>query len=50
LRDYHIHDLRHICLYLPLSVAKNIATVLITTRPDYVVVLFFNIAFKDVTK
>ena len=44
---YHIHDLRCICRYLPLSVAKTIATSLVSSRLDYCNSLYHNIALKD---
>ena len=42
---YHISNLRRI-----LSVAKSIATALITRRFDYSNSLIYNIAFKDISK
>ena len=47
---YHIRDLRRIRRYLPVSVAKTIATALVTSRLDYCNSLFHNIAIKDITK
>ena len=49
---YHIRDLHaaNIRRYLPVSVAKTIATALVTSRLDYCNSLFHNIAIKDITK
>ena len=47
---YHILDLRRIRRYISLSVAKTIATALITSRLDYCNSLLYNIASKDILK
>ena len=47
---YHIRDLRHICWCLPLSIAKYIASALVTSTLDLCNSLFHNIAIKDVPK
>ena len=47
---YHIRDLRRIRRYISLSVAKTIATALITSRLDYCNSLLYNIASKDILK
>ena len=47
---YHIRDLWRIRRYLLVSVAKTIATALVTSRLDYCNSLFHNIAIKDITK
>ena len=47
---YHIRELRRICRYLPLSVAKTIATSFVSSRLDYCNSLYHNIALKDVMK
>jgi len=44
---YNILDLRRIRCYISLSVAKSIATSLVTIRPDYCNSLLYNIASKD---
>ena len=49
-RYYHIRDLQRICIYLPLSIAKTIATALVTSRLEYCNSLFHDIAINDVTK
>ena len=45
----HIRDFASIRRYLPLSVAKSIATALVTSRLDCCNSRFKNIAFKDIT-
>ena len=47
---YHIHDLRRICRYLPLSIAKAIATALVSRRLDYWNSLYHYIFIKGITK
>ena len=47
---YHIRDLRRIRRFISLSVAKTIATALITTRLDYCNSLLYHTANKDITK
>ena len=47
---YHMHDLRRIRWYLPLSVAQAIVTVLVTSRLDCCNFLSQNCAFKNITK
>jgi len=47
---YHIRDLRRIRRYISLSVAKTIATALVSSRLDYCNSLLYNIAGKDITK
>ena len=47
---YHIRDLRRIRRYMSLSVAKTIATALVSSRLDYCNSLLHNIAIKDITK
>ena len=47
---YHIGDLRRIRRYISLSVAKTIATALITSRLDYCNYLLYNIASNDILK
>jgi len=47
---YHIRDLRRIRRYISLSVAKTIATALITSRLDYCNSLLYNIASRDIIK
>ncbi len=47
---YNIRDLLCIRRYLPLSIAKTIATALVASRLDYCDSLFHNIAIKDITK
>jgi len=44
---YHIRDLCRIWRYISLSVAKTIATVFITSRPDYCNSLLYSIASQD---
>ena len=46
----HIRDLRRIRRYMSLSVAKTIATALVSSRLDYYNSLLRNIAIKDITK
>ena len=46
---YHIRDLRRIRRYMSLSVAKTIATALVSSRLDYCNSLLHNIAIKDIT-
>ena len=47
---YHIRDLCRIRRYMSLSVAKTIATTLVSSRLDYCNSLLHNIAIKDITK
>ena len=47
---YHIRDLRRIRLFISLSVAKTIATALVTSRLDYCNSLLYNTANKDIAK
>ena len=47
---YHIHYLRHIQRYISLSVAKTIATALVTSRLDYCNYLLYNIVSNDILK
>ena len=47
---YHIHDLHRIRRYMSLSVAKTIATALVSSRLDYCNSLLHNIAIKDIIK
>ena len=47
---YHIRDLRRIRWFLPLSVAKTIATALVSSRLDYCNSLLYNTANKDIAK
>jgi len=47
---YHIRDLHLIRRYISLSVAKTIATALITSRLDYGNSLLYNITSKDILK
>ena len=47
---YHIRDLRRIRRYMSLSVAKTIATALVSSRLDYCNSLLHNVAIKDITK
>ena len=47
---YHIRDLRRIRRYMSLSVAKTIATPLVSSRFDYCNSILHNIAIKDITK
>ena len=47
---YHIRGLRRICRYLPLSVAKTVATALFSNRLRYCHSLYHNIALKDIMK
>jgi len=47
---YHIRNLGHFPHYISLSVAKTIATALITSRLDYCKSLIYNIASKDILK
>ena len=47
---YHMRDLRRIRRYMSLSVAKTIATALVSSRLDYCNSLLHNIAIKDNTK
>ena len=46
---YHIRDLRRICRFLSLSVAKTIATALVS-RLDYCNYLLYNTASNDIAK
>ena len=47
---YHIRDLRRIRRFLSLSVAKTIATALVSSRLDYCNSLLYNTANKDIAK
>jgi len=47
---YHIRDIRRNLHYISLSVAKTIATALITSRLDYCNPLLYNSKSKDVAK
>ena len=47
---YNISYFRRINRYLPLSIAKYIATALVTSRLDYCKWIFHNITIKDITK
>jgi len=47
---YIIRDIRRIRLYSYLSVAKIIATTLITSKLDYCNSLLYNMAFKDILR
>ena len=47
---YHIRDLRRIRRFLSLSVAKTIATALISSRLDYCNSLLYNTANKDIAR
>jgi len=47
---YHIPDIHRIRRYISLSVARTIATPLITTRLDYCNSLLYNIASNDILK
>ena len=47
---YHIRDLRRIRRFISLSVAKTIATALVSTRLDYCNSLLYNTANKDIAK
>ena len=47
---YHVRDLRRTCRFITLSVAKTIATTLVSSRLDYCNSLLYNIANKDVAK
>ncbi|KAK2192605.1 hypothetical protein NP493_26g06024 [Ridgeia piscesae] len=47
---YHIHDLRHIRRFISLSVAKTIATALVSSRLDYCNSLIYNTANKHIAK
>jgi len=47
---YYIRDLRRIRRYISLSVAKTIATALITSRLDYCNSLLYNTASKNILK
>ena len=47
---YHIRDLRHIHQFISLSVAKTIATALVSSRLDYCNSLLYNTANKDIAK
>ena len=47
---YHIRDLRRIRRFISLSVAKTIATALVTSRLDYCNSLLYNTANKDIAK
>ena len=47
---YHIRDLRRIRRFISLSVAKTIATALVTSRLDYCKSLLYNTANKDIAK
>ena len=47
---YHIRDLRHIHRFISLSVAKTIATALVSSRLGYCNSLLYNTANKDIAK
>ena len=47
---YHIRDLRRIRQFISLSVAKTIATALVSSRLDYCNSLLYNTASKDIAK
>ena len=47
---YHIRDLRRIRRFLSLSVAKTIATALVSSRLDYCNSLLYNTANKDIAR
>ena len=47
---YHIRDLRRIHQFISLSVAKTIATALVSSRLDYCNSLLYNTANKDIAK
>ena len=47
---YHIRDLRRIRWFISLSVAKTIATALVSSRPDYCNSHLYNAANKDIAK
>ena len=47
---YHVRDLRRIRWFLSLSVAKTIATALVSSRLDYCNSLLYNTANKDIAK
>ena len=47
---YHIPDLRRIRRFISLSVAKTIATALVSSRLDYCNSLLYNTANKDIAK
>ena len=47
---YHIHDMQRIHWYLLVSIAKTIATVLVSSRLGCCNSLFHDIAIKDITK
>ena len=47
---YHIRDLRHIRRFISLSVAKTIATALVSSRLDYCNSILYNTASKDIAK
>ena len=47
---YHIRDLRRIHRFITLSVAKTIATALVSSRLDYCISLLYNTATKDIAK
>ena len=47
---YHICDLRRIRWFISLSVAKTIATVLVSSRLDYCNSLLYNTTNKDIAR
>ena len=47
---YHIRDLRRIRRFLSLSIAKTIATALVSSRLDYCNSLLYNTANKDIAR
>ena len=47
---YHIRDLRRIRRFISLSVAKTIATALVSSRLDYCISLLHSTATKDIAK
>ena len=47
-RFYHIRDLRRIRRFISLSVAKTIATALVSSKLDYCHFLLYNTANKDI--
>ena len=47
---YHIRDLRRICQFISLSVAKTIATARVSSRLDYCNSILYNTANNDIAK
>ena len=47
---YHIRDLRRIRKFLSLSIAKTVATALVSSRLDYYNSLLYNTANKDIVR